>query len=564
MPHTQLRSTRATRHFPYTAAALLALTAGTAQAGYTLTTLATFNGPNGSNPAGGLTVLGNTAYGTTYYGGPGYVSGEYYTGYGTVFSIPMSGGTPTLLASFNFSNGRSPQGSLILSGNTLYGSTASGGASNSGTVFSTSVGGGSPTVLASFGGSEPTGLSGGLILSGSTLYGTTYYGGASGSNSGTVFSVPLAGGTPTILASFKGGATGSHPNAGLVLSSNTIYGTTGGGGAFGDGTVFSVPITGGTPTILTSFDTSTGSTGGGLLVSGNTLYGTSGGGGAFGGGTVFSVPITGGTPTILASFNTACGGSPNPGLILSGSMLYGTNTSVFSVPIIGGTPAILTAFNGTNGYEPGQLTLSGNTLYGITAFGGPGYVSYGAPTTNGTVFALDLTKPTPIVSVNGGLYSPGSQVGTLTLVAGQVTSNTATFTPTPNGWLKVFNAPDAAEVYAIHITDSVPANLAADLVKAVSEINAATYTGYSLAASTTDPTGQFGSGYNFYLTFSGLTLGTSTRYFGFDFTQPDGIADTLNIDTVAVAPEPASLVLLGLGAGSLLWHRRRYAVGSAI
>ena len=77
---------------------------------------------------------------------------------------------------------------------------------------------------------------GSLTLSGSTLYGTTNEGGASGY--GTVFSVPLAGGSPTTLATFNN-TNGEYPFAGLTLSGNTLYGTTYEGGASGYGTVFS-------------------------------------------------------------------------------------------------------------------------------------------------------------------------------------------------------------------------------------------------------------------------------------------------------------------------------------
>ncbi len=79
-----------------------------------------------------------------------------------------------------------------------------------------------------------------MTLSGNTLYGTTESGGAN--DYGTVFSVPLSGGSPTVLASFSNIA---FPEAGLTLSGNTLYGTTNGGGTYGDyGTVFSVPVRG--------------------------------------------------------------------------------------------------------------------------------------------------------------------------------------------------------------------------------------------------------------------------------------------------------------------------------
>ena len=47
---------------------------------------------------------------------------------GTVFSIPVSGGTPTTLFSFDGTHGDDPWGSLMLNGSTLYGMTYDGGA----------------------------------------------------------------------------------------------------------------------------------------------------------------------------------------------------------------------------------------------------------------------------------------------------------------------------------------------------------------------------------------------------------------------------------------------------
>jgi uncharacterized repeat protein (TIGR03803 family) len=52
--------------------------------------------------------------------------GQY--GEGAIFSIPVTGGTPTTLASFNGTDGEEPDGSLTLSGSTLYGMTVVGGA----------------------------------------------------------------------------------------------------------------------------------------------------------------------------------------------------------------------------------------------------------------------------------------------------------------------------------------------------------------------------------------------------------------------------------------------------
>jgi uncharacterized repeat protein (TIGR03803 family) len=287
------------------------------------TVLVSFTGNNGSHPQAGVILSGTTLYGTTQAGGNG--------NNGTVFSVPITGGTPTVLVSFNGANGKSPESGLTLSpdGNTLYGTTELGGASNYGTVFSVPITGGTPKVLTSFNytnGAYP--YYAGLTLAGNTLYGTTSSGGPHAS--GTVFSVPITGGTATVLGSFSGDS-GAAPNCHLTLLGNTLYGTAMGGGANQVyGTVFSIPVTGGTPIALASFNGTNGSSPrAGLTLSddGGTFYGTTTGGGDFGHGTVFSVPITGGTPTVIASFNGTNGADPLSELILSGNTLYGTTAS---------------------------------------------------------------------------------------------------------------------------------------------------------------------------------------------------------------------------------------------
>lgn len=264
---------------------LLALVATNVR-GQTLTTLAAFNGSNGALPAATLTLNGNTLYGTTDFGGANEG--------GTVFSLPVGGGTPTVLSSLP-DDGYSHAG-VTLGGNTLYGGTNGGGYQNIGTLFSVPVSGGTPTVLAEFDGwvSTPT-------LSGSTLYGM---GGS------RVFSVPVGGGTPTTLSTIPGA------NSTLMLVGNTLYGVGGlGDGAYSDGDVFSVPTGGGTPTVLGSFNGSNGYIPvGGLTLSpdGSTFYGVTNGGGAYQWGTVISLPVSGGTPTVLPLSVAASAEIPRP------------------------------------------------------------------------------------------------------------------------------------------------------------------------------------------------------------------------------------------------------------
>src|SRR5258706_232383 len=92
----------------------------------------------------------------------------------------------------------------------------------------------------------------GLILSGNTLYGTAYLGGSSGNGAG--FAVNTDGTGFTNLHSFAGYPTdGADPQAGLILSGNTLYGTASQGGISGQGTVFAVNTDGTGFTNLHSF-----------------------------------------------------------------------------------------------------------------------------------------------------------------------------------------------------------------------------------------------------------------------------------------------------------------------
>ena len=181
--------------------------------------------------------------------------------------------TLSTISSFDSSIGGNPYGTPVLDGSTLYGTLRLGGPDNVGGIYSVPMSGGTPTVLGYFNGSDGSQIQSSLTRSGSTLYGTSSAGGANGD--GTIFSMPLSGGTPAALFNFDNGAVGGEPRGNLNVSpdGSTLYGMAM-GGTYGDGTIFSIPTAGGSPTVLGSFNGTDGEAPfGGLTLVGSTLYG---------------------------------------------------------------------------------------------------------------------------------------------------------------------------------------------------------------------------------------------------------------------------------------------------
>jgi uncharacterized repeat protein (TIGR03803 family) len=260
---------------------------------------------DGALPFGGLILSDGTLYGTTRHGGT--------SGNGTVFAIHTDGTGFTNLHHFSGlgldsdpdrgtnDDGATPVAELILLGSTLYGTTLIGGSSGSGTVFKLNMDGTEFTTLHSFAhipapntpnsdGAQPHGL----LLSGNTLYGTTFYGGDSGR--GTVFRIQSNGAGFTTLYDFPAlvlpdatNSAGASPYGTLIRSGDTLFGTTHYGGAKGYGTVFQVNTDGTGFVNLHSFAGGSGGRGPfpGVTLSGLTLYGTTGG--SANDGTIFSI-----------------------------------------------------------------------------------------------------------------------------------------------------------------------------------------------------------------------------------------------------------------------------------
>ena len=206
-------------------------------------------------------------YGTSLQGGVDFAPA------GTAFSLTPPGGgvitwTETVLASFSnlLRDGdlSTPIGGLLAGpSGTLYGTTAfGGGAFGAGGVFAltppSTVGGPwnrtYPYIFMSSNPNNGENPYGGLVSDASgTLYGTTMLGGANVNNGlgdGVVYSLTPPNWTEAVLHAFTGNPDGGAPRSTLVMDSNGIlYGTSTAGGAFNNGTVFSVNPTGSpTPT----------------------------------------------------------------------------------------------------------------------------------------------------------------------------------------------------------------------------------------------------------------------------------------------------------------------------
>ena len=245
-----------------------------------------------------------------------------------------------------------------------------------------------------------------------SLYGTTAGGGEGlctfyqSTGCGTVFNLkptptrpptPLTPWLENVLYPFTGGADGANPSVGNLIfdQAGNLYGTTSSGGAFGQGVVFELSLSGGnwTKTVLYNF---AGGNDGSSPFSGlvfdkaGNLYGTTsyGGGTGCGGtgcGTVYELTPSGSgwTERIIYSFQGGSDGAQADGGLIfdqSGNLYGGTydggsgggGTVYELTPSNGGwTFSVLYSFVGTQWGLVNQLTMdpAGN-LYGTTQYGG--------------------------------------------------------------------------------------------------------------------------------------------------------------------------------------------------
>ena len=396
--------TKPVKVFPLWIAAWMGLQSAPARAQVIL--LHSFGGGNadGAGPLGALTHSGAFLYGTAESGGSSADAG-------TLFKIGVDGTGYGVTHTFtNGLDGGSPFGSLTQNLSILYGTTVNAGSAGQGTIFKIGVDGTDFGVVHAFMGSPTDGSNpqGSLVQSGSTFYGTTTNGGSAGG--GTIFKVNADGTSETVLHSFVGGSNdGQNPTYGApALSGTNLYGMTISGGSTGSGVIYKIGTDGTGFTVLHSFTFAPGDGNtpfGSVIVSGSTIYGLTSIGGTSGNGTIFKINVDGTGFTLLHSF----GGQPSDGrgplgeLLLSNSNLYGTTYqggtanlgTLFSIGIDGSNYDVMHSLAGgpTDGANPySDLILIGSNFYGTSVFGGT--------SNNGTIFSFTpVPEPSSLLLV---------------------------------------------------------------------------------------------------------------------------------------------------------------------
>jgi uncharacterized repeat protein (TIGR03803 family) len=377
----------------------------------------------------------NPLYGDVMFGSDGLLHGT-TSGWdvgpgGAVYSLSPTGGSYIVA---NISG--SPYGGLITGFDGSYwGTTWDGGDLQDGSVFQIDSEGAVNTV-ASLGGSSGSNLASSVTLGrDGNYYGTTCEGGQNGD--GTIFRLTPSG-AESVLYSFTGSSDGLNPFGTLALGSDgNLYGTTSGGvlvaGSSGYGTIFQFSPELGLKTIGTFNSADSGSYPIGRLIecSNGLLYGTTLFGGAYGHGTIFSIPKAGGGFSAIFSFgdptNASAGVSPYAGVTQgSDGLLYGATCmgglesgsiaggTVFCIPTTLTAPTVLHTFLtpgegslSTDGATPDSDVTEGpdGNMYGTCSQGG--VQPYAGVAVAGTVYEIATQLPVidsfnPISGVGGG------------------------------------------------------------------------------------------------------------------------------------------------------------------
>ncbi|MDZ4712679.1 MAG: hypothetical protein SGI89_10185 [bacterium] len=296
----------------------------------------------------------------------------------------------TVLHSFSGKDGSTPKGTMLLVENELYGFTSAGGNNDKGVIFKMGIDGKNFNVLYNFEtgadngkGKEPHHAS--LYYFNGKLYGAALYGGKS--DYGVIYSVNTDGSGYTPLHVFNGGdSDGAQPHSSISFINGAIYGMTAQGGDKGKGVLYKMDPDGNNFTVLHSFHKEDGHEPHGIVITGsngNSLYGITKTGGTDDVGVIFTCDLNGGAYTVLHNFKKGKddGNTSEHGyLTLSGNTLFGLTQNggendkgvIFSIEEDGSGFKVHHSFGAaSDGKSPfGSLQLTNGFLYGTTQEGG--------------------------------------------------------------------------------------------------------------------------------------------------------------------------------------------------
>lgn len=210
-----------------------------------------FSDTDGREPYGSLLVgVDGALYGTTFFGGA--------ANSGTVFRVGRDGSGFAVLRHLGGADGERPFAGLAQAADgSLLGTASQGGAGGQGTVFRVSPNGTGFSVLHSFSGADGRSPYGTLLVRGSTVYGTTFRGGAI--DLGTVFKLRPDGSGFTTVWDFQW----NEPRdlfAGLIAGADgRLYGAAAGGFFPATGAVYALSDL--LPPVITSATSAAGDAG---------------------------------------------------------------------------------------------------------------------------------------------------------------------------------------------------------------------------------------------------------------------------------------------------------------
>ena len=374
-------------------------------------TLHVLEGERGTLPLSSLTSADGMLFGSASRGGR--------EGAGVLFTLSPESGALQLLHHFNAPDGRTPMEGLLVEARAVFGATKDGGSRRHGTLYRLDRTTGSYEVLHSFAGEAENGFHphASPVRVGEILYGTTFHGGSSRWG-GALYAFDLRAMEFRVLYSLTSD-TGRHPLGRLLRLGDWLYGLASDYGHHANGyygTLFRARLDGTAFEVLHRFEGGPrGSTPFGNLThdGGGLLFGS-----AFGNvgdtsdlGLVFAYNLATGEFRVVHAFSEedAGGGKPDsPPLfdpvrgrlfgVAQGTDVHGPGIAgvLYSLRPDGTDFQVLHTFSGgIAGKTPvGTPALLGETLYGVTAYGGvEAFGRSRTPAGGGIIYRFDLGPP---------------------------------------------------------------------------------------------------------------------------------------------------------------------------